>query len=70
MRGLNKGLIELTQKMIRIHAPHVEGHFGADASNTLLCAAEAQHPIFANEVPTIPRHKRKPFLIRYLGECM
>ena len=25
--------------MRRIHAPHVEGHFGADASDTLLCAA-------------------------------
>jgi hypothetical protein len=25
--------------MSRIHAPHVEGHFGADASDTLLCAA-------------------------------
>src|SRR6201987_2516576 len=31
--------IELTRKMSRIHAPHVEGHFGADASDTLLCAA-------------------------------
>jgi hypothetical protein len=25
--------------MSRIHALHVEGHFGADASDTLLCAA-------------------------------
>lgn len=25
--------------MSRIQAPHVEGHFGADASDTLLCAA-------------------------------
>jgi hypothetical protein len=25
--------------MSRIHTPHVEGHFGADASDTLLCAA-------------------------------
>jgi hypothetical protein len=25
--------------MSRIHAPHVEGRFGADASDTLLCAA-------------------------------
>jgi hypothetical protein len=25
--------------MSRIHAPHVEGQFGADASDTLLCAA-------------------------------
>jgi hypothetical protein len=25
--------------MSRIHAPHVEGHFGADASDILLCAA-------------------------------
>jgi hypothetical protein len=24
--------------MSRIHAPHVEGRFGADASGTLLCA--------------------------------
>jgi hypothetical protein len=31
--------IELTRKMSRIHAPHVEGRFGADASDTLLCAA-------------------------------
>jgi hypothetical protein len=31
--------IELTRKMSRIHAPHVEGRFGADASGTLLCAA-------------------------------
>jgi hypothetical protein len=25
--------------MSRIHAPNVEGHFGAEASDTLLCAA-------------------------------
>jgi hypothetical protein len=25
--------------MTRIHAPHVEGHFGADPSDILLCAA-------------------------------
>jgi hypothetical protein len=31
--------IELTRKMSRNHAPHVEGRFGADASDTLLCAA-------------------------------
>jgi hypothetical protein len=40
VRGLNKGpAIEITRKVSRMHAPHVEGHFGADASDTLLCAA-------------------------------
>ena len=39
--------IELTRKMSRIHAPHVEGHFGADASDTLLYAA-VYHRMFEN----------------------
>ena len=29
----------LTRKMSRVDAPHVEVRFGADASDTLLCAA-------------------------------